>query len=196
MKKNFEEILYEKLGVKIFKKLVILLQNIIRKPFNKKNAKLDFDNYYLTSYNLNGLQKYKKQGIIVNSIIHIPFLIISIMLVITSLITCNYTLKILLTQISLVLINGYCVMLQRYNQIRINKLITSINKRNIKKQSEEYKEIVKSIENSKSFNKDFVEELKTSNQNDVNMSYLRLLRNESSDNDNIIVKQKVKSYRK
>lgn len=129
--KDFEKKVYECLGVNFFRKYIL---------FNwEKICKLVKFNpgYRLTCKNITGLKKYKKlsKGF---EVVHIGILIYVILLFILN----------KLHIISLVingLINGYCVITQRYNIIRVNEIIEKYQKLEDKKKLKRIENIDKII---------------------------------------------------
>ena len=154
--KKIEQIelnIYEALGIKSFRKLVFGFRNIICLPSTRKMTKEERNehlNSIATNYNIgevfniDSVKEYKKQ-IYFNALIHTVPLIVGIPYVIKMV---NGTLPLLLNifVINGILLNGYCVMLQRYNCIRINDLLKRMTPRYERKKEEIKKDIVKEIE--------------------------------------------------
>ncbi len=117
---TLEEKIYEFLGVKYFKKFVLSMGKSNRKNSNipKKN------NYFLHELSIDGINDFKKSGIKYNSIIHIVGLTFCLL----SLTTATSTFSIIWRSI-LTAVNAYCVMLQRYNNIRLNRIKEKLKER-------------------------------------------------------------------
>lgn len=144
--KNVEMRIYELLGVKVFRKMVFALRDKIWILFTLKMSKEERKEYlYHTASNYNlgevknleDVKKFKKQ-LFSNAIIHLFGFLVLIP---------NF-IKIIggtaaLSSIILTLIAGginlYCVMLQRYNGIRINQLIKKMTPK-YERQRDEIKE--------------------------------------------------------
>jgi hypothetical protein len=144
-KMDIEKKIYELLGVKYFKKLVMLIPYSLTRLQNKNEDKSIIyqkvmkrsDNYNIGSVTdiekIIGFKKYLKS----NSYIHV---IAEIMLIIN--LIGNYLTK---TNVSipnfvfLTILNSYCIMLQRYNYLRLKPII-EIYKEKKEKIKEEIKE--------------------------------------------------------
>lgn len=106
---------YEKIGVRQWKKLVLwLMAQIIRNSEYRRGG-----NYYLESYNLKAVDDFKKQ-LWFNAKIHIFAIILNIICLCT---TSNIISFSALIQVILFFINLYCIMLQRYNYLRIKRVL-------------------------------------------------------------------------
>lgn len=122
--KTFELTLYEFLGVTYFKKKLLefielffkLFSRLSHIPFNK--SMLSGSNYYLNKDKGKNAPKEFKKMIWFNACIHI----ISFTAYVGKIISSASIQGIIMGTIWLVL-NVYCLMLQRYNYIRINQLI-------------------------------------------------------------------------
>ena len=134
--KNIELKIYELLGVKIFRKMAFGLRDKIWILYTLKMSKEERKDYlYHTASNYNlgkvnsleDIKKFKKE-LFTNAAIHIWALSLCIP---TSLKVIAGTASLLTTIFNLFLIglNLYCVMLQRYNGIRINQLIEKMTPR-------------------------------------------------------------------
>ncbi len=134
-KKSLEQKIYEKLGVRSFKKLVIgaislpikIFCKILRRDYNEID-KTDGSNYFLNTrkYGKDAPEKFMKM-LWFNGIIHTLGLLFNIYYLIKS---PDLVYKIFYS--ILILLNSYCVMLQRYNGIRIsnyNKRRKELDKR-------------------------------------------------------------------
>ena len=137
MKKNnnIEMKIYEILGVKIFKKIVLKIGNLCLKLFLTKDERDDFSkttNYKMGKVSdLDDIKNYKKQ-IYFNAIVHI----IGVCLGLTT-----FSYKIGFINTILVVLNAYCVMLQRYNIIRINKVVNKFSLKYEEEKSQMKKEL-------------------------------------------------------
>ena len=120
--KNLEMKIYELLGVKIFRKIVFTLAYTISLPKKRKMTKEEWENYNnkTSNYNigkvkdLDDVKKYKKQ-MYLNASIHTFGLFLCIVDLLLGGLDAFF--------IIMTLINVYCIMLQRYNIIRLNKVI-------------------------------------------------------------------------
>ena len=114
-KGNVELKIYEILGVKIFRFLVFKLEKIIHHKDKMQNI-----NYHVKRINVDEFESFKKY-LYYNGFIHVRNLIFLFVILLLSL---NFTNPIFLVILILEFIkNTYCVMLQRYNYIRINQSI-------------------------------------------------------------------------
>lgn len=132
--KTIEEKIYEAMGIKTFKKLVLNMQQKLRKVLKVDDEKVSGDNYFIESQNLEGYNKFKRQGLLYNFSVHFPAMIIGGLLIINTITSNNINIGLLARDGFCFLLNTYCCMLQRYNQIRINKVIDRLKKREYKKQ--------------------------------------------------------------
>lgn len=143
MSKNqkFEVKIYELLGIILFKKAVFKLEKIIHRKDGKKNI-----NYHIKNSNdMESVDNFKK-FLYYNGAIHTKNLIFDIPVIIL-MIVFRYNL-ILIVPIMLWLIKDiYCIMLQRYNWLKINgfeeKLQVRKNKRIERRVEEIDKEKIK-----------------------------------------------------
>lgn len=152
MNKNRENIelkIYEFLGIKAFRKMAFGLRDKLSILFTLKMSKEE-RKYYLyhtrSNYNLgkvNSLEdvkKFKKQ-LFLNTSIHVIGLLVcfpNFLKVITGVAELS---TIIINQIC-ICVNLYCIMLQRYNSIRINRLIEKMIPR-YEKQKTQIKEELK-----------------------------------------------------
>lgn len=140
---NLELKIYEKLGVKKFRNIIVkILYYIAILPsiFTKKSKEELEKNFYNTPSNYfmkkgNGISDLKdfKKFLYINSAIHILALIPCI----TGLLAGGF-----IIDIPLIIFNLYCIMLQRYNYIRIDSVIKK-HENEENKQKEKLKEIIK-----------------------------------------------------
>lgn len=138
MKKNnnIEMKIYEILGVKIFRKIVFKISDFCLKKLLTKEEQEDFSknttNYKMGKVSdLDDIKNYKKQ-MYFNAIVHI----IGTFLGLT---TFSYKTGFFNTLFTI--LNAYCVMLQRYNIIRINKVINKFSLKYEKERNEIKKEL-------------------------------------------------------
>lgn len=111
---NLEMKIYEKLGVKKFKNFVL---NLNAKATN--NKKIKGNNYYLDQgHGLEDLKKFKFE-LLFNGYLHTYSSIACVVFMMGSMIP----ITLYPVAIASITLNTYCVMLQRYNWIRINKAI-------------------------------------------------------------------------
>lgn len=132
--KTIEEKIYEAMGIKTFKKLVLNMQQKLRKVLKVDDEKVSGDNYFIETQNLEGYNKFKRQGLLYNFSVHFPAMIIGGLLIINTITSNNINIGLLARDGLFFGINTYCCMLQRYNQIRINKVIDRLKIREEKKQ--------------------------------------------------------------
>lgn len=154
MKKKIELKIYELLGIKIFRKIVFGFCKLIASPFTlllpKEDRKeflnnLKIINYNIKGYNVQNLRKFKKY-LFLNAMFHVSVLLFCLptfMKVIGGMTSVLQT----ITSCIVIAINCYCIMLQRYNQIRINETIKRILPYE-EKQKTKIKEELKGLENS------------------------------------------------
>lgn len=126
MDKDLEIKLYEKLGVKFFKKIIMLIYKVIIKTICllKKSQEKDDVIKYQTNYSIGAINsvddlKRFKKNLYFNSSIHIIALIpcITVLFIATSIFTT-------INAIICTIINIYCIILQRYNYIRLDNTIS------------------------------------------------------------------------
>lgn len=112
---------YRKIGVLQWKKFVLwLMSQFIRNPEDRKGS-----NYYLAGINRQSVKDFRKM-LLLNGSIHIVGVMFCI-LDMASIIAANNIVSIsMLYTIILFLVNLYCVMLQRYNWLRIKKVLNKV----------------------------------------------------------------------
>jgi len=165
MKKTKEMKLYELLGIKQFRQMAFKFRNILFAPFLIKmteEEKKQLLNDAPTNYNigkdksLRSVKEFKK-WLFINAIIHVIglyYCIPGFLRIVNN----NATLLGMFITGCAITINSYCIMLQRYNCIKLNKTIKILEKREERKQSRmkkqaklinrhEYKEENMSFEN-------------------------------------------------
>lgn len=141
--KNLEMKIYELLGVKIFRKIAFSLASIISLPKKRKMTKEEWENYNnkTSNYNigkvkdLDDVKKYKKQ-MYLNASIHTFGLFLCIVDLLLGGLDAFF--------IIMTLINVYCIMLQRYNIIRLNKVIKKFYPKYEHQKEELKKELIES----------------------------------------------------
>ena len=135
-KHKVETKIYELLGIKKFKKAVFKLEKIIHRKDKGKNI-----NYQVKdSRSKKSVNSFKK-FLYYNGIIHIKNLLIGIPSI-TIMALLNVKLIFLIPYAIFLLKDVYCVMLQRYNWIKINEFEEKLNSRQqkmIKKETEQLK---------------------------------------------------------
>lgn len=142
--KSLETKIYEVLGVKKFKKIVLELQyralHLIDKNITRNDYYKSSSNYRMKKGNgTKDLKDFKKM-LLFNGSIHSFLLVYSFfrgVVGITSVIT-------VLPWIGSIVLNSYCVMLQRYNWIRINHVLRKCEPAENKKKLELCDELKKS----------------------------------------------------
>lgn len=141
--KNLEMKIYELLGIKIFRKMAFVLAYIISLPKKRKMTKEEWENYNnkTSNYNigkvkdLDDVKKYKKQ-MYLNASIHTFGLFLCIVDLLLGGLDAFF--------IIMTLINVYCIMLQRYNIIRLNKVIKKFYPKYEHQKEEIKKELIES----------------------------------------------------
>lgn len=113
--------IYEKLGVRQWKKIVLwLMSKIIRNPKDRHGS-----NYYLAGTNVKAVKKFKK-WLWCNGIIHAIGIIQCICKIICYALKSNLISSFTFVAIVFLFLNLYCVMLQRYNWLRIKKVLSKV----------------------------------------------------------------------
>ena len=122
MNTKIEKKLYELLGVKQFRKLTFILEKVIHFKDKRKNI-----NYHIKNLDLNSMEKFKK-FLYYNGFIHARN---SIFLTIITAIMMAFKVNIAMSITMLIFLikDLYCVMLQRYNWIRLNEYQKRLEKR-------------------------------------------------------------------
>lgn len=155
MSKNKELKIYEFLGIKHFKKIIMKLHYLMCLPLSLLIKKEDRQEFYYnvrTNYKIGKINELKdiktfKRNLYFNGIIHATVAFFNILLFFSSL-----TLFSFLVNLVCLLINTYCVMLQRYNCIRINDMLSKCEplerkkKDNLQKQLQEDEFIAHNID--------------------------------------------------
>ena len=134
--KNIEMRIYELLGVKVFRKMAFGLRDILAFPLTirmSKEERHDFLCNSASNYNLGkvksleDVKKFKKQ-LFINSGIHVWALSVCLPNFL-KVIGGTASLSTAIINLTCIGINLYCIMLQRYNGIRINQLIEKMTPR-------------------------------------------------------------------
>lgn len=183
---KFEKKTYELLGVKKFRKLAFKTREIFYYPFTfrmkKEDRKKMFyntpDNYVMKKGN--GMQDLKdfKKYLYTNAIIHLIALLVlsdNIIKVFNGQMPFGYT----LATISLVGINSYCIMLQRYNYIRINHVLEKAKSKENKTSTKNYKNDQEMVLSKEEKTEEIIKELKNLKNE------LEILKNAMNNNENI-----------
>ena len=144
--KSIEMKLYELLGIKVFKKIAFFVRDILTLPltFKMPNEEIKKSLYNTSSnYNigkaksLEDIKKFKKQ-LFKNAGIHI-FALLAFLPSFIKIILGTASLSTTIIVLPAMVMNIYCIMLQRYNCIRINQLIEKMTPR-YEKQKDAIKE--------------------------------------------------------
>lgn len=139
MKKNktIEMKIYEFLGIKTFRKMAFKFRDILCYPFTLKMSKAERNkrlykeqsNYIMGIVNnLEDVLKFKKY-LYFNAGVHTFSLLACLRGIIFRIFGGGINLSTFIMDLTLIIINSYCIMLQRYNCIRINKLIKKMTPR-------------------------------------------------------------------
>lgn len=129
--------IYEALGVLFFQKCVFALEKMIHFKDKGKNI-----NYHIKNSNIDELENFRK-FLYFNGFIHVRnFGVLFVFLIFQSVFLNPLF---LLYTIPALIKNAYCVMLQRYNYIRINRVI-ELKKRQIHQRNEKKMEILQESE--------------------------------------------------
>ena len=142
--------IYEALGIRTFRKIAFGFRSLMFLPVTHKmtkEEKYDYFYKYASNYNLGSTPNYDsikehKKELYYNSLIHIVPLILSIPLFL-KIVTGSSSLASIIILTGAVLLNGYCIMLQRYNCIRLNDLIRRMAPRYEKQKNKIKNELVK-----------------------------------------------------
>lgn len=134
--KNIEMKFYELLGIKVFKKMAFFIRDIVTLPLTFKMPKEERKkSLYNTASNYNigkeksfeNIKKFKKQ-LFKNAGIHI-FALLAFIPSFIKIIMGMASLSTTIIVLPAMVMNIYCIMLQRYNCIRINQLIEKMTPR-------------------------------------------------------------------
>lgn len=140
--KKLELRIYEFLGIKIFRKMAFILMKVLSYPFTIKMSKEQRKSFFngASNYRMkkgNGLQDLRdfKKMLILNASIHACALLAlapNVIKIISGAFSTMST-TLVVTTIIATIINAYCIMLQRYNWVRINEVLKKHSKRDEKK---------------------------------------------------------------
>lgn len=109
---------YEKIGIKHFKKFVMWLEaKLIPDPEYRKVG-----NYNLKAKNLESVKQFKKM-LLLNGTIHFIIGIVTIACIVKKISNSTVVSFPMIIFIICFFVNLYCVLLQRYNWIRISKVL-------------------------------------------------------------------------
>lgn len=142
-KNNFEMKFYEFIGIKQFRKAAFFLYRTLIFPFTigmtkeeRKNFISSCPNNYIVgkTLDIDKFRKFKKM-LLINTSIHIFGLVVCApnFLKTIGIIDAYLSIPAMINNMILIIINCYCIMLQRYNWIRINNLIEKAKPREEKK---------------------------------------------------------------
>ena len=131
MNTKIEKKVYELLGVKQFKKLTFILEKIIHFKDKRKNI-----NYHIKNLDLDSIEKFKK-FLYYNGFIHARNSIF-LTIIMAIMIALKVNVAVSITILIFLIKDLYCVMLQRYNWIRLTEHQKRVKK---KKSNIEQKEI-------------------------------------------------------
>lgn len=126
-KKKLELKIYEFLGVKQFKKAVFMLEKIIHRRDKGKNV-----NYHIKNSNDRESVDSFKKFLYYNGFIHTKNLITGIPIIVFA-ILCGQNLLFLIPLVLFLIKDVYCVMLQRYNWLKISEFEKKLEIRDEKK---------------------------------------------------------------
>lgn len=133
--KSFELKIYELLGVKIFRKIVFGLYKILGFPFTIFMSKEERKKAYNTPNNYNmkkghGIQDLRdfKKWLLFNTCVH-AFALGYCIPIFLKVVSGTASLSTTINNLICIVINCYCIMLQRYNHIRINQVIKRMEPR-------------------------------------------------------------------
>lgn len=116
---KLEQKIYRLLGVNQYRKFIIA----VKRKYDKWRGKEDTDNYFLQDYTVDGITHLKNE-LIKNAKIHMVGVLVCLP------ITLFYDrLWVQIIALVILLHNLYCVMIQRYNLIRINSLLSKRQQR-------------------------------------------------------------------
>lgn len=131
MKKNIEQKIYEHLGIKAFRKMVIYFLYLTLIPFTIRKTKEERrdeiysigGNYFIGKVkNIETIKAFKKQ-LLINALIHLSALLFTCVPNYICIFNGTASPSLSIITILCTVLNIYCIMLQRYNDIRINEFI-------------------------------------------------------------------------
>lgn len=154
---NIELKLYELLGVKLFRKMAFVVRDFLVLVFTfwwKKEKRHELlygkpSNYIIGKDGdiLENMKKFKG-SLLTNAIIHIICILIAMPSILDIINGIGSTFLIIQTSLYIIL-NLYCIMLQRYNHIKINRVIKKLESREVKKKNIIFEEIKKDYDINK-----------------------------------------------
>lgn len=185
--KNKEMKIYELLGIKKFRKLVFNFVYILLRPFFRKLPKEEIKKVFLnipTNYVMkkgNGLQDLRdfKNMLLFNSLVHIAGLIHCTLGLVSAMAISSFALAIPFLFLSI--LNIYCIMLQRYNHIKINLVLN----KHKQKQKEKFCDEIKK---DKHLSKEYSYKTINKNNKEKNITFEKFL--------NIATPEQLIEYRK
>lgn len=139
MNNNKELKIYEFLGIKYFKKLMLKFHKLLYWPISlllEKEQRRELYNNARDNYKIGKVSELKdiktfKRNLYFNGSIHLILTLLNALIFISPLSPVMFILN-----LASLLINAYCVMLQRYNCIRINNMLSRCEPIEKKKQEE------------------------------------------------------------
>lgn len=153
-KEQIEMKIYESLGIKMFRKMAFCLRDILCFPLKlsvKKEERKDFFNNMPSNYNigknkdLEHIKKFKGQ-LLFNALLHLSCLLFLCLPESVKIGMGDANLYQHLIYYLTIGVNSYCIMLQRYNEIRIDDVIERMTPK-YEKQKEKIKEDIKESDN-------------------------------------------------
>lgn len=191
-KQKIETKIYELLGVKIFKKLVFRLEKIIHRKDKGQNINYHIKNS-ITKESIDSFRKY----LYFNGYIHTRNIIKGIAAIFIMIIFSVHPIFVII--LSLLLIkDAYCIMLQRYNWIKLNCTENKLNVREerqiVRKTSKIDNEVLKEKIKIKCINEEeLIEELKKLRNYLLNINNDNCILNDSIIQITDITKKDIKS---
>lgn len=108
--------IYRLLGVEYYRRFLIA----VKKKYDSIRGKEETENYFMQTFNMEGLMALKEQ-LEKNAKIH------ALGVLVCAPVLLNEKIGIILFGVFFMLHNAYCVMVQRYHLIRINKILKRKN---------------------------------------------------------------------
>lgn len=119
--KNIEMKIYEKIGVLQFKRFILWLSSVVRKNPEERRG----TNYCLRSIDLESIKDFRKM-LIFNAKVHLVCIVFSYVAIIEKIFLNNIFSIQIIIDIVIFIVNLYCIMLQRYNWIRIKMILNKV----------------------------------------------------------------------
>lgn len=133
--------LYEYFGIRLFRKLVLKLECLTHYKDKHKNA-----NYHFHGRDINSVQSFIGY-LLYNAIFHcLSIFFIGVYFAITCIYKCRY-IALDISMFVLLFLNLYCIILQRYNYIKIRGFVKEHNNANNKKIADKIELLSKTIGN-------------------------------------------------